>query len=307
MSTKCTICNRVKGKRRCRIHDSYLICPQCCGENRGGRCEGCQYYEQGKRFQMLKEASSGKKEFIVELKQEIDNAVDRATAAIERKNFSEAKKILDRLMQTDPEYHMVLYGMGVFYAMQDQYDAAIEYFKKTVDVFPIFIEAHYNLAVAYKSIFDIANMIRAFRKVLDLAQPGSDFYTIALDMVQGMEKTMRENNGVGLDAFINAQDEFDRAFSLMEKGEWKNAIKGFERSIRWQSTLPQPYGNMGICYAKLGNKEAALAAFEKALEIDPHYEPAIRNKAATEELNEGQRLSLDLKVTRYYGTKMTSG
>jgi tetratricopeptide (TPR) repeat protein len=64
---------------------------------------------------------------------------------------------------------------------------------------------------------------------------------------------------------------------------------------------------MGICYAKLGNKEAALAAFEKALEIDPDYEPAIRNKAATEELNEGQRLSRDLKVTRYYGTKVTSG
>lgn len=307
MLTKCFICNRVKGKRMCKIHDSDLICPQCCGDYRGGQCEGCQYYEQGKRFQMLKEASSGQKKFFVELKEEIDKAVDRAMAAIERNKFSEAKEILDRLMQTDPEYHMVLYGMGVFYAMQKQYDAAIEHFKKAVDVFPIFVEAQYNLAVAYKSIFDIANMIRAFRRVLDLTQPGTDFYTNARDMIQGMEKTMRENNGVGLDAFINAQDEFDRAFSLMERGDWKNAIKGFERSIRWQSTLPQPYGNMGICYAKLGNKEAALAAFEKALEIDPHYEPAIRNKAATEELNEGQRLSLDLKVTRYYGTKKAAG
>jgi tetratricopeptide (TPR) repeat protein len=150
-------------------------------------------------------------------------------------------------------------------------------------------------------------MIRAFRKVLDLAQPGTEFYTNARDMIQGMEKTMRENNGAGLDAFINAQDEFDRAFSLMERGDWKNAIKGFERSIRWNSTLPQPYGNMGLCYAKLGNKPAALAAFEKALKIDPNYEPAILNKAATEELSEGQCLSLDLKVTRYYGTKKTSG
>jgi tetratricopeptide (TPR) repeat protein len=202
---------------------------------------------------------------------------------------------------------MVLYGMGVLFAMQKQYDAAIEYFKKAVDAFPIFVEAHYNLAVAYKSIFDIANMIRVFKRVLALSQPGTEYYTQAQDMIQMMEKSMRENNGPGLDAFINAQDEFDRAFHLMEKGEWKNAIKGFERSIRWQSTLPQPYGNMGICYAKLGNKEAALAAFEKALEIDPHYEPAIRNKAATEELSEGQRLSLDLKVTRYYGTKKTSG
>lgn len=120
-----------------------------------------------------------------------------------------------------------------------------------------------------------------------------------------VEKSLRENNGTDLDAFINAQDEFDRAFSSMEKGDWKNAIKGFERSIRWHSTLPQPYGNMGLCYAKMGHKQAALAAFEKALEIDPNYEPAILNKAATEKLNEGQCLSLDLKVTRYYGTRGT--
>jgi tetratricopeptide (TPR) repeat protein len=255
---------------------------------------------------MLKEASSGQKKFIVEIKQEIDEAVERAMEAIGRKKFSEAKKILDRLLQTDPEYHMVLYGMGVFYAMQKQHDAAIECFKKAADVFPVFVEAHYNLAVAYKSIFDIANMIRAFRKVLDLAQPGTEFYTNAQGMIQGIEKTMRENNGVGLDAFMNAQDEFDRAFSLMEKGDWKNAIKGFERSIRWHSNMPQPYGNMGLCYAKMGNKEAALAAFETALQIDPHYEPAILNKAATEELNEGQCLPLDLKATRYYGTKKAS-
>jgi len=303
MPTKCTICNRVKGKRLCKIHDGHLICPRCCGENRGGRCESCQYYEKGNRFQRLRNASSRQKKFIVELKEEIDEAVDRAMAALERKKFSEAQKILNRLMQTDPEYHMVLYGMGVFFAMQKQYDTAIEYFKKAVDAFPVFVEAHYNLAVAYKSIFDIANMIRAFRNVLDLTQPGTEYYESARDMIQMVEKSMRENNGPGLDAFINAQDEFDRAFSLMEKGDWKNAIKGFERSIRWHSTLPQPYGNMGLCYAKMGNKQAALAAFERALEIDPNYEPAILNKDATEKLNEGQCLSLDVQVTRYYGTR----
>jgi len=36
---------------------------------------------------------------------------------------------------------MVLYGMGVFFAMQRQYDTAIEYLKKAVDVFPIFVES----------------------------------------------------------------------------------------------------------------------------------------------------------------------
>ena len=86
----------------------------------------------------------------------------------------------------------------------------------------------------------------------------------------------------------------------MEKGDWKGAIKGFERAIRWYPTLPQPHSNMGICYAKLGKKQDALAAFKKALEIDPKYEPAILNKEATEQLENGQCLSVDMKTTRYF-------
>jgi hypothetical protein len=69
---------------------------------------------KGKPFSEASECLSGQKKFIVELKEEVDNAVDRAMAALERKKFSEAEKILNLLMQTDPEYHMVLYGMGVF-------------------------------------------------------------------------------------------------------------------------------------------------------------------------------------------------
>ncbi len=305
MSNKCRICNKVKGKRGCRIYDDQLICPRCCGENRGGQCEGCRYYQESTRYQAAKKESLGLKKFTVELNPEIDDAVDRAMEAVERRKFSKAEKILDGLIQEHPKHHMVMYGMGVFFAMQERYDKAIEYFKNAVEEFPIFVEAYYNLAIAYKSIFDIANMVRASRKVIELAQPGSEYYDNAQDLIGMMEQSMRKDGGVGLEAFINGQDEFDRAFILMEKGDWNGAIKGFERAIRWNSGLPQPYSNMGICYAKMGKKQSALIAFEKALEIDPNYEPAMINKTATEQLTDGQCLSGDVKDIRYYGKGRT--
>ena len=64
---------------------------------------------------------------------------------------------------------------------------------------------------------------------------------------------------------------------------------------------PQSYGNLGLCYAQLGQKEDAITAFDKAIEIDPNYEPAIVNKAMVESLKDGEKLSQEtFKSIDYY-------
>ena len=299
MAEKCAICNRVKGKRGCKINNSQLICSRCCGENRGAECDGCGYYQTGNRYQAAKKESPKAKKFIVELNEEVDDAVAVALGAVERGSFPEAKKILDPLIQEHPSNHMVLYGMGLYFALQDKYDEAIVYLKSAVAAFPIFMEAQYNLTIAYKSIYDIANMVRSARRVLELDDPGSEYHDKAQNLITLSERSMQENGGFGLEAFMNGQDEFDRAFLLMQKGDWTGAIKGFERAVRWYPSLAPPYGNMGICYAKIGERQKALEAFDKALEIDPDYAPAVMNKAATEGLAVGQSLPDEVKPIRY--------
>jgi hypothetical protein len=51
------------------------------------------------------------------------------------------------------------------------------------------------------------------------------------------------------------------------------------------------------------SKLPALSNKDVGLSHTHFSHPAILNKAATEELQEGQCLSLDIKVTRYYGAK----
>lgn len=51
------------------------------------------------------------------------------------------------------------------------------------------------------------------------------------------------------------------------------------------------HGNMGLCYAKLGNKAKALAELDRALEIDPQYEPAMANRVVVERMEEGCPMS----------------
>jgi len=47
-------------------------------------------------------------------------------------------------------------------------------------------------------------------------------------------------------------------------------------------------------------KSDALAAFDKALELDPQYEPAMVNKAMTETLAEGEKMDNKVKTVEYY-------
>ena len=89
----------------------------------------------------------------------------------------------------------------------------------------------------------------------------------------------------------------------MNKQNLEKAIFYFKEciAINKNKKHPQSYGNIGICYAKLGQKEQALRAFDKALEIDPNYELAIVNRAITESLKDNEEFKVDkIESIEYY-------
>ncbi len=53
-----------------------------------------------------------------------------------------------------------------------------------------------------------------------------------------------------------------------------------------------------ICDQNKGKR--SCIQYDKALELDPQYEPAIVNKAMTETLAEGERLDNKVKTVEYY-------
>jgi tetratricopeptide (TPR) repeat protein len=66
---------------------------------------------------------------------------------------------------------------------------------------------------------------------------------------------------------------------------------GAARSRRASSFHVQSYGNMGLAYAGLGNRQKALECLNKAIELDPEYEPAMINRIAVERLRDGEAMA----------------
>ena len=300
MKRKCIICDRAKGKRTCIQYDKSMICPICCAQIRNSSCESCSYYKTAEKYAEQKFKKSGGNSFIIELNEEIDEAVDKALALLERKKLKKAEKHLTELLSQYPSYHMVQYGMGALYASKGQIEEAISHFKKAVDIFPYFTEAYYNLGVAYKTKLDISNMVKYLDKAIRLSDPNNIIHQEAKTMLDDLENIVRKEHGTDMANYLKGQEQFQIGVDLMERGEWEKAIHAFNASERIVNSTVQVYGNIGICHGQLGRKSDALAAFDKALELDPQYEPAIVNKAMTETLAEGEKLDNKVKVVEYY-------
>lgn len=300
MKRKCIICDQNKGKRSCIQYDNAMVCPKCCAQIRNPSCLTCSYYKTAEKYAADKFRKSGGKSFVIELNEKVEEAVDKALALIERKELKKAEKHLAELLSEYPNYHMVQFGMGALFAFKGQNDKAISHFKKAVDIFPYFAEAYYNLGVAYKKKLDFPNVVKYLDKAIRVSDIDTDVYQQAKNLLDPLENLIREQNGVNLETYLEAQEQFKLGVEFMERSAWKKAIYAFSASERIINTIPQVYGNIGICHAQLGHKSDALAAFDKALELDPQYELAIVNKTRTQSLVEGEKLDAKIKTVEYY-------
>lgn len=298
---KCIICTQRRGKRICKLRNNQMICPLCCAESRDSDCEECLYYTNAKQYTESKNMEYKSEHFIAEINKDIENSVNQALALVERGEIEKGESIISGLINTYSGNYYVYYGLGVVHAFKEQLDEAIKYFDKAIDIFPYLIEAHFNKGVAYKKKLDVGNAIRAFKKVVAIGNPKDNIVKQAKNFIEEMEQTVKKTEGINLDTYLEAEEKFNEAFSYMEKHEWEKAITGFKACLAKNKRHPQSYGNMGICYGQIGQRNKALEAFDRALEIDSSYGPALINRVAVESLKEGEKLGqADFQSVEYY-------
>lgn len=295
--TRCVLCNATKAKRGCKERHDALICPKCCASIRTQMCEGCNYYEYAERYHAARCHTAEKYSSDKGIEREVDNAL----LLQEKGDIDAAKAKMDELLRMHPENHVVQYGMGVVYAFKGMYDEAILHFDKAIEIFPYFVQAHYNKAVAMLKISDMVNYLRTLKRIVIIGEEDSEFVKAARHMLLESEEHIMKHHGVGLNKYLEGERKFHEAFSHMDNAQWEDALCGFKKCTEMVAGHAQSWGNIGLCYAHLGKKELALSAIDKALEIDPLYEIAYMNRKAIERLEGGEILKHErLKTLNYY-------
>jgi protein O-GlcNAc transferase len=244
--------------------------------------------------------------FIAELRPELDEAVDRLLERLERGEGKSVESDITELLKQNPDYHMTNFAMGVYQAkVIEDPTAARRYFQKAAAIFPPFAEAHFNLAMAARQAFDIPAAVESFLAAERYAQDG-EIAALARNELQRLEDVLlKTTNFPTLNAYVANAQLFDRAFECLTRQEYNKAAEMFQRVLKENPDHVQSHGNLALAYAGLGRRSDALACLNRALELDPDYEPARENRHVVTRMREGEPCIPDgVREVEFYADRL---
>jgi tetratricopeptide (TPR) repeat protein len=243
---------------------------------------------------------------IISVSSKVLEACDDALAKIEAGDLTSAEIEADRLYDLYPDDHVVLYLQGVCLVQRGHYEEAALYFEDAIQINPWFCEAYLNLAGLYRQEVKMVQSIACYRKVIELDEEHGDLGKLAKKELDLLKKMIQDTSGETLEEYLQAQTLFNDAFECLKRERYKESISLFQQVLAMNPNHVQSYGNMALAHSALGEQKIALQYLDKALLLDPTYEPAQQNREYILQLKEGEKSSFIMQETSYYKEKLES-
>jgi tetratricopeptide (TPR) repeat protein len=208
------------------------------------------------------------------------------------KRFRDAREEIQDMMKEYPESWEPLFLMGTCLAVEGKPDQAIPILTRVISRHPS-PEAYNNLGSAHKALIHIEEWVDCLKKVIELDGKRGEYGRSAKADLDAFASQIQKIEGVTLDRYLENQRRYAQAFAHLKAGRFETAIQGFTDVLKVAPRNVQSYGNIGLAYAGLGDRDRAIAHLDKAIQLDPNYQPAIDNRRILLASPAGERLNPD--------------
>ncbi|MDX2214084.1 MAG: tetratricopeptide repeat protein [Oculatellaceae cyanobacterium bins.114] len=161
--------------------------------------------------------------------------------------LNEAIAAYHKAIELNPDYANAYYNLGNALSDNQQLTEAIEAYKKAIDLNPDYATAYYNLGIALKANQQLPEAIEAYKKAIDLNPNDGDAYD-------------------NLGTVLSSQGQLDRALEAHQKAL---ELGTTDKSIT--------YRNYAYVLHQLKEYVQAIAAYHKAIDLNPDYATAYNN------------------------------
>ncbi|MDQ3581043.1 MAG: tetratricopeptide repeat protein [Pseudomonadota bacterium] len=96
--------------------------------------------------------------------------------------------------------------------------------------------------------------------------------------LQVLDEAYAQAKGAEKDSMVGVESRFLLGQCYQQLGRWREAQGAYKEFIAANPHEKEAFANLGLVKAKLGDSESAVADFSKALDIDPKFLDARRNR-----------------------------
>jgi serine/threonine protein kinase/tetratricopeptide (TPR) repeat protein len=215
----------------------------------------------------------------------LNTARDHYLAALERMgggDYAGARDQLRDARRLDPQDAYVCYALGLCYAQLGEYHRAASALDASLALWPDFFASHYQRARCHLELKEHAEAVDEFSRAIRLQPDFLDAYVDralarrALDDYNGAESDLSHALKEGIAA---TRVYFIRAAVRRQAGNISGADADRAEGLRREPCDEVSWVARGL--ARMGtDPKGALADFDEALAVNPHYLPALEDRAA---------------------------
>jgi|GEM_PF-941747 len=233
-----------------------------------------------------------------------DDRYDEIVGYLEAHDFKAAHETIDGFMADYPDSPEASYLRGTCLAMMGKTEESVPFLEKSIAMEPT-PQAYFNLAGAYKSLLCLKEYASCLELAVELDGEKGEYGRRARAELDGFAKHIQKTTGLTYEKYFLNMGRFERAFEHLTEGRYEEARDGFQEVLALEPDHIQSHGNLGLAYAGLGDREKALAHLDRAIALDPDYEPAIQNRCTFSSLKPGERFDVAGNIeVEFYSQKM---
>ena len=172
------------------------------------------------------------------------NEAYQAEAALDKKDFATAEKLLQQAVNHDPKSYRVWFDFGMLYSQTDRASDAVTAYKKAIAADPKLFEANFNLGVL-------------------LARAGDPAAETYLRAATQLAPTSGKREDSAWRAWMTLGQ-------FLRTAKPKEAVDAFQHASALKPNDALPHVSAGQAAEKAGDLETAANEYEAAQQIDPH-------------------------------------
>jgi len=193
---------------------------------------------------------------------EAEITLDEGMKLLESEDHEGALKVFEKLV-SEGESAEVYYNIGYIKSAQQQYQEAIEAFRKATQLDRLFAKAYEAMGRAYKAVGEPKQAEECLQKAAEIymsSERDENAEEILNEILELRPETVNVYNSLGV--------------LCRKKSDYATALKHYEKALKIHPKEPNIFYNIGRIHLDMKNPEKAESYFRTALRLDPGFRDA---------------------------------